>query len=152
MSSEKNISKKETVSMKKIIPVIIAIVLIIFIVAISVGMKLVDKYSYSKERANLEEYFSINNPGEVAMVLGDELAEESARLIEGTYYFDLATVHKYLNDRFYEDRNERLLLYTLPGDTVRVEIGSSVYITKDGETDMGFPVARYAEADRKSVV
>lgn len=132
---------------KKIIPVIIAIVLIIFIVAISVGMKLVDKYSYSKERANLEEYFSINNPGEVAMVLGDELAEESARLIEGTYYFDLATVHKYLNDRFYEDRNERLLLYTLPGDTVRVEIGSSVYITKDGETDMGFPVARYAEAE-----
>ena len=84
---------------KKIIPVIIAIVLIIFIVAISVGMKLVDKYSYSKERANLEEYFSINNPGEVAMVLGDELAEESARLIEGTYYFDLATVHKYLNEQ-----------------------------------------------------
>ena len=39
---------------KRVIPVIIAIVLIIFIVAISVGVKLMDKYSYSKERADLE--------------------------------------------------------------------------------------------------
>ena len=46
---------------KRVIPVIIAIVLIIFIVAISVGVKLMDKYSYSKERADLEEYFSIRS-------------------------------------------------------------------------------------------
>ncbi len=131
---------------KKIIPVIIAIVLILFTVAVSVGIKLADKYSYSKERADLEEYFSIDSMDEVAMILGDELAEESARLMDGTYYFDLATVHKYLNDRFYEDKNEQLLLYTLSMDTVRTEIGSSFYFTKDGGTDMGFPVARYAGA------
>ncbi len=131
---------------KKIIPVIIAVVLIFFTVAVSIGIKLVDKYSYSKERVDLEEYFSISSKDEVAIILGDELAEESARLMDGAYYFDLATVHKYLNDRFYEDKNEGLLLYTLPTDTVRVEIGSCVYLTKDGESDMGFPIARYAEA------
>lgn len=129
---------------KKIIPVIIAIVLIIIIIAISVGVKLMDKYSYSKERADLEEYFSINSMDEVAILLGDELMEESAKLMDDVYYFDLATVHKYFNGRFYEDEHEQLLLYTLPRDTVRAEIGSSSYTTKDGETDMGFPIARYA--------
>lgn len=129
---------------KRVIPVIIAIVLIIFIVAISVGVKLMDKYSYSKERADLEEYFSIRSLDEVAIVLGDELIEESARLMDGAYYFDLATVHKYLNDRFYVDENEQLLLYTLPRDTVRTVIGSSAYTTKDNGAEMGVPIARYA--------
>ncbi len=131
---------------KRVIPVIIAIVLIIFIVAISVGVKLMDKYSYSKERADLEEYFSIRSLDEVAIVLGDELIEESARLMDGAYYFDLATVHKYLNDRFYVDENEQLLLYTLPRDTVRTVIGSSAYTTKDNGAEMGVPIARYAPA------
>ncbi len=129
---------------KRVIPVIIAIVLIIFIVAISVGVKLMDKYSYSKERADLEEYFSIRSLDEVAIVLGDGLIEESARLMDGAYYFDLATVHKYLNDRFYVDENEQLLLYTLPRDTVRTVIGSSAYTTKDNGAEMGVPIARYA--------
>lgn len=129
---------------KRVIPVIIAIVLIIFIVAISVGVKLMDKYSYSKERADLEEYFSIRSLDEVAIVLGDELIEESARLMDGAYYFDLATVHKYLNDRFYVDENEQLLLYTLPRDTVRTVIGSSAYTTKGNGAEMGVPIARYA--------
>ncbi len=132
--------------MKKLIPVITAIVLIIVVVAISVGVKVMEKYSYSKERADLEEYFDINSEGEVAIVLGNERVEESARLMDGVYYFDLATVHKYFNERFYEDKNEQLLLYTLPEETVRVEIGSSSYITKDGPVDLGYPAARYAQA------
>ena len=131
---------------KRVIPVIIAIVLIIFIVAISVGVKLMDKYSYSKERADLEEYFSIRSLDEVAIVLGDGLIEESVRLMDGAYYFDLATVHKYLNDRFYVDENEQLLLYTMPRDTVRTVIGSSAYTTKDNGAEMGVPIARYAPA------
>lgn len=129
--------------MKKLIPVITAIVLIIVVVAISVGVKLVDKYSYSKERVDLEEYFEISGEDEVAMVLQDERVEEKAKLINGEYYFDMATVHKYFNDRFYEDENERLLLYTLPEDTVRVEIGSSSYAVDGGAVDMGYPIAVY---------
>lgn len=129
--------------MKKIIPVITAIVLIVVVVAISVGVKLLDKYSYSKERADLKEYFAINEEDEVAIVLQDERMEEKAKLIDGAYYFDMATVHKYFNHRFYEDKNEQLLLYTLPEDTVTVEIGSSSYMMKDGFADVGYPIALY---------
>ena len=56
------------------------------------------------------------------------------------------TVRKYFNDRFYEDKNEGLLLYSLPEDTVRTEIGSSVYYLESGATEIGFPAARYEES------
>ena len=122
---------------KKIIPVLIAIVLIIIVAVLSVGLKLMDKYSYSEERADLEEYFSVSGGDEVAIVLGNEVVEESAKLLDGVYYFDLMTVRKYFNDRFYEDKNEGLLLYSLPEDTVRTEIGSSVYYLESGATEIG---------------
>ena len=56
----------------KLIPVFTAIVLIILIVAVSAGVKLAEKYSYSKERADLKEYFGIEKEDEVAIVLQDE--------------------------------------------------------------------------------
>ena len=43
--------------MKKIIPVLIAVFMIIVIAVIGVGARLMEKYSYSKERADLTEYF-----------------------------------------------------------------------------------------------
>lgn len=135
---------------KKLIPVITAIVLIIVVIAVSAGIKLAEKYSYSKERANLEEYFGIASADEVPIILQDELIEESARLLDGVYYLDLATVHKYFNDRFYEDKNEGLLLYTLPEDTVRVVIGSADYTTGEGTASEEYTIARYeagAEGD-----
>lgn len=135
---------------KKLIPVITAIVLIIVVIAVSAGIKLAEKYSYSKERANLEEYFGIASADEVPIILQDELIEESARLLDGVYYLDLATVHKYFNDRFYEDKNEGLLLYTLPEDTVRVVIGSADYTTREGTVSEEYTIARYeagAEGD-----
>lgn len=129
--------------MKKLIPVIAAIVLIIAVVAISVGIKLVDKYSYSKEQADLNEHFSIEREDEVPIILQDELIEESAKLMDGVYYFDFATVHKYFNDRFYEDKNEQLLLYTLPEDMARTQIGTSEYSTKGGTSAEDYVIARY---------
>ena len=76
-------------------------------------------------------------------MLQNEIVEERAKVIDGTWYLDLDTVHKYLNDRFYMDRNEDLLLYTLPEDIVKVVIGSSVKETEDGSEDLGYTIARY---------
>lgn len=128
---------------KKIIPVLIAIVLIIIVAVLSVGLKLMDKYSYSEERADLEEYFSVSGGDEVAIVLGNEVVEESAKLLDGVYYFDLMTVRKYFNDRFYEDKKESLLLYALPDVVVSTKIGSqSVSVGGDGSS-RDYVIARY---------
>lgn len=128
---------------KKIIPVVLAIVLILVIGCVSFGSVILEKYSYSDERADLAAYYAINAADDVAIVLQNEIIEERAKLIEGVYYLDIDTVHKYLNERFYEDKNENLLLYTLPEDIVRANIGSSVQEDSQGSKDMGYVVARY---------
>lgn len=128
---------------KKLIPVLIAIVLIIVIGGVSVGAALFERYSYSKERADLSAYFQMNGESDVAIILQDELIEERARLFDNAYYLDLTTVHKYFNDRFYEDKGEGLLLYTLPDDIVRTVIGSSEVSGKSGTEELPYVPARY---------
>lgn len=117
--------------MKKAIPVIVAIVLIIIIGGAYFGIKFLDKYSYSKEYADLKEYYAVSGGEDTAIVLQDEIVEEKALLRDGSYYFDYATVRKYFNDRFYVDKTEGLLLYTTAVDTIRTEIGGKNF-TQDG--------------------
>lgn len=128
---------------EKGIPVLIAIVLIIVIFGVAFGGKILDRYSYSKERADLYDFFKINGDSDVAIVLQNEMLEERGRPLDGTYYVDLATVHQYFNDRFYEDKGEGLLLYTLPEDIVRCVIGTTEVSTSEGTKDLGYQVSRY---------
>ena len=114
--------------MKKMIPALIAIFLIIIIAGSAAGKFLYDKYSYSDEAADLNAYFGIGGD-EAAIVLNDGIVEEKGLMQDGHCYLGLETVHKYLSDRFYVDYNEGLLLYTLPEETVSIGIGE---MTADG--------------------
>ena len=121
---------------KKAITVLVAIVLIMIIGGVSLGKLYIDKYSYSKERADLDEYFGVSGE-ELAIVLQDEMVEEKALLRNGSCYLDLDVVHKYLNEIFYADRTEGLLLYALPTEVVSVRFGENVYNNAGGVQDMG---------------
>ena len=44
---------------KKVIPMLIAIVLILIVIAVAFGSMVIDKYSYSKEFADMEAYFGL---------------------------------------------------------------------------------------------
>lgn len=129
--------------MKKMIPVLVAVVLIVVIAGIGVGSKLIEKYSYSKERADLAEYFEVRGEGDVPVILQDERIEEHARLMDGVCYFDLAFVHTYFNDRFYEDKKEGLLLYTLPDAIVSTAIGTQTVSKGGEESGRDYVIARY---------
>ncbi len=129
--------------MKKIIPVLIALFLIIVIAVVGVGSKLIEKYSYSKERADLTAYFDVRGEGDVPVILQDERIEEHARLIDGVCYFDLAMVHQYFNDRFYEDKKEGLLLYTLPDAIVSTVSGTQTVAKGGEESGRDYVIARY---------
>ena len=126
--------------MKKVIPVLIALVLIVIIGAATAGSIVFEKYSYSKEEANLQEYFGVQGD-EMAIILQDERMEEKAHLVNDTCYFDLDTVHKYFNDTFYVDKNEGLLLYALPTTVDRYELGDGP-VSATGEKN---PVYRQGE-------
>ena len=110
--------------MKKMIPVLIAVVLILIIGAVSLGGMLWDKYSYSKERADLDEYYEAGSGG-LAILLQDERIGGRAVLRDGTLYFDMDTVWQYFNEGFYVDRNEQKLLYTEADDTTTAQFGQT---------------------------
>lgn len=137
--------------MKKIMPVLIAVVLIVLIGGITFGPKLYEKYSYSHERADLYEYFNVMSENEAAIVLQDKLIEEKAIVQEGRYYFELETVHEYLNDRFYIDEIEQLLIYTTPTDIIRTAIGSTEYSVNGEPTDAGYCISYTKTAGEDTV-
>lgn len=108
---------------KKVIPVLIAIVLIFVVIAVAFGSVIIDKYSYSKDYADMEAYYGLEQRDDVAIVLQDQILEEKAKLIDGTYYFNLNTVVEYFTDRFYINDVEQVILYTTATDVIKVYIG-----------------------------
>jgi len=125
--------------MKKVIPVLVALVLILIIGSVTVGGYLIEKYSYSKERADLKEYFGVQE-GEIAIFLQDEKLNETAVMKNGKCYLNLDMVKTYFNDIFYIDQGEQILLYTTPTEIIRVPIGSSVMNVDGEETDLGYQI------------
>jgi len=125
--------------MKKIVPVIVALVLILIIGGVGIGGMLLDKYSYSKETVDLAEYYGVTGD-RLAIVLQDEIVPEQAVRRDGVCYFDLDTVHTYFNEGFYVDLQEQLLLYTTATDTYRVDIGSGSWQNSSESKDMGYVI------------
>ena len=125
----------------KVIVFAIAIVLIGIVAAVAIGKPLMDKYSYSDERMDLDEYFGVKGE-RAAIVLQDEIVEEQALVRGGVCYFDLDTVHKYMNEIFYVDMGENLLLYTDAVETTSAVLDGNTggYTDTKGEHDLGHPL------------
>ena len=117
---------------KKILPAIIIIVLIFIFAGIYVGQEMLKKYSYSTEKADLEAYFGVEGDNDVPIILGNEKIEEHAKLFDGYYYMDFASVQKYLNDRFYYGVEDGTLLYTTPTAVITNVIGTKAWSDSDG--------------------
>ena len=119
--------------MKKFLTVLVALVLMIVIAGGAVYAWLGDKYKYSTETADMEEYFGVSL-GECAIILQDEMIESKALVEEDICYLALEDVHKYLSDVFYVDTREQLLLYTDGEGTTRVSIGTKT-VSKNGDIE-----------------
>ena len=71
---------------------------------------------------------------------------EQALIKDGVCYFDLATVHKYLNEVFYADKTENLLLYATPTEVIRTTFGETAYTTAEGTQEAGYVIS-FADGD-----
>ena len=137
--------------MKKAIPVIVALLLIVIIGGIAFGGKLIDKYSYGKELADLDEYYGVTDAavgdadGNLAIVLQDEMIEEQAVVKDGSVYFDLDMVHTYFSDIFYVDEGERKLLFTTASDTITAMFGEKGYLDREGAHQTDYVVCYMTE-------
>jgi hypothetical protein len=117
---------------KKVIPALIIIALIFIMGGIYALQLLQKRYSYSTERADLNNYFSITSDTDVAIIYGDEMLAERAFLLDGTYYLDFDSVQNYLNDRFYYGVQDGRLIYTTASKFITTEIGSSFWYDSEG--------------------
>ena len=119
--------------MKSVLPTLLVIVLILILGAGYAGKLYLDKYSYSNEKADPDEYFKMKGDADVALFLQDELLEERGMLRGGEVYVSLDTVHRYFDPRFYWDAGEGLLLYTTDLYTDRVYPGEDRVRTAAGD-------------------
>ena len=137
--------RKKKKKQNKMLPVLIAIALIIVIGGIGAGSLVLKKYGYSNETMDLEKYFNLATGDEVAIVLQNEHIETKAKLFQGTHYLDFVSVQDLLNDRFYHDEAEGLLLYTTPTEIIRTEVGSNSYMVGSEIVETSYTISFYEE-------
>ncbi len=117
---------------KKVIPAIIIIVLIFVFAGIFVLQQFAKKYSYSTEKADLDSYFGVTSDSDVPIIYKNEIIDEHAKFLDGTYYMDFNSVQKYLNDRFFYGEADGTLLYTTPTAVITTVIGTDSWTDSEG--------------------
>jgi spore germination protein YaaH len=115
-------------------PVIVGAAFVAVVVLLALLSIVIKKYSPSKERVDLDDYYNIQSQEDAAIILDGKRLEETAKVWDGHVYMDYKIVQEYLNQRFYWDSNENILRYTTDKDVVSVNAGSMEYaVTKKNE-------------------
>ncbi len=149
----------------KIISVLVAVVLIIIVAAIAFGGRIKesiaggeeiglrwflaliypDKYSYSTQMADMNEYFQLFSQNDIAIILQDERIDDRGKLIDGTVYFSITTVEKLFTDRFYVNADGTALYYTKSDEIDIVNIGdeSNGYYVNDEWKPLDYKAAQF---------
>ncbi len=130
---------------KRVVTVLVPVVLILVVIAVALGSRILERYSYSKNKADLREYFHLEQEDEVAMVVQDTIVDEKAKFREGRVYFALSTVEMYFTDRFYANSLDQVLLFTTDTDVIQINTGdgSNVMYVSDTAQDLGYKAAFY---------
>ncbi len=131
----------------RVVPVLFAMLLFILIGGFAAGRFLYQKYSPSKELADLNEYFELGGDQDMAVIVNQENVGDKARFIDGKVYVHVDTVAEYIDDRYYWDATENLYLYALPKELVSVGVGSSSYTIAKSSQDEGYVILRTDGSD-----
>lgn len=117
------------------------LILFILIIAAVGGFLIWKKYGSSNEKADLKQYYGLEAEDEIAVIINNEVVRNETdvsqgqdteisvpgKVYDGQYYIEYSVVRDRINKRFYWDPNENVLLYTMPGGNVSVEVGSKEY-------------------------
>ena len=98
---------------------------VLFLIVAAVGVIAAVKYMPSRERADLDALYAAGGSDRVALYLNYERQEESGVYVDGQTYLPAAWVDANLNERFYWDANEEILVYALPEEVVTADAGTT---------------------------
>lgn len=130
---------------KRVVTVLVPVVLIFIVIAVALGSQILERYSYSKNKADLNEYFGLVQADEVAMVVQDTIVDDKAKFRDNVVYFTLSTVETYFTNRFYVNSLEQVLLFTTDTDVIQINIGDGsdvMYVSGAGQ-ELGYKAAFY---------
>ena len=81
-----------------------------------------------KQEADLYSVLGIAEGGsEAAIYLQNELSESKGYVENGAYYFELGFLQENLDEKFYWDGKENVLIYTTPTEIIKANVGSTDY-------------------------
>ncbi len=102
---------------RKAVPVLVALGLILAVIVGFFGVRFLERYIPTNEQADRTQLLGVKE-NEVALYLNEELQEAKGIFMEGQTYLPIDWVNSNLNERFYWDSMEKLLVYALPDSIV----------------------------------
>jgi spore germination protein YaaH len=102
---------------RKAVPVLVALGLMFILIFGFFGTRILERYIPTDEKADITQLLGVTDD-KVALFLNEELQEEKGIYVEGQTYLPIDWVNRTLNERFYWDTYEKLLVYTLPDSIV----------------------------------
>lgn len=112
---------------RRVVPFLVALGLIALVCVGFFGVRLIERYTPSKEPADIGTLLGVKG-NETAIFLNDELQEVKGIYLEDQTYLPIEWVNANLNERFYWDNHEKMLVYALPESIVYADhmtMGSS---------------------------
>lgn len=137
---------------KRALPMAFATAVIIIAIIVIVVSNMIEKKTPSKKHVSEEDLYKIYKlydgytededgidfsnakkaeDNQVAIILQNELIADRAVVEGGILYLNYDFVKSRINDKFYWDNNENILIYTTPTDIIKAQVGSQeYYVTK----------------------
>ena len=128
--------------MKKAVPYIITIILLLVMGGVFFKVYY-DHYMYTDERADLNEYYGVQDEDDFPIIYENLVSEMHARRFDGECYMDLETARSLLNNRFYYSTQDDTLIYCLPEE---------MYVARAGEKKWESDVNGVTEEDYAPVI
>ncbi len=100
---------KKRINTKKIIPKLIILFLIIIVAITGIYFK---RYAPTDETVDIDSYLGISSEDDVAIVLDCSLQSAIGKYVDGHIYVSYDTVYNNINDRFFWDSIDKILIFT----------------------------------------
>ncbi|SDB01686.1 glycosyl hydrolase family 18 protein [Eubacterium oxidoreducens] len=116
--------KKAQRARKKKLLIALVIVVIVVIAALAF---LVKKYTPTSETVDLNTYYNIEEEQDIALIIDREKNETLGKYINGEVYVPYDILQESINERFYWDSNEKILLYTTANEVIKANANEAAY-------------------------
>ena len=116
------------------------ILIIVLLLAFIVGVIAYSRLGFSKDKADLNDYFSTTSDEQAGVVIDNAVMGAKGLVKDGVPYVEYETVSDYISSRFYIDTNEKVFLYALPDRVISIKPDETKYNNGNEDVETDHPV------------